>query len=56
MDYVNSIKILICVILFVCLMQAEFAGKITDSTNDVETIRVITLGIIDAQEGKMNLF
>lgn len=56
MDNVSSIKILICVILFVCLIQTEFAGEITDSINDIEAIRVITLGIIDAQEGRMNLF
>ena len=30
--------------------------KITDSLNNVEVIRVITLGIIDAQEGEMSLF
>lgn len=38
------------------LVQIEFAGKITDSLNDVEAIRVTRLGIIDVQECKMSLF
>lgn len=30
--------------------------KVTDLLDNVEVIKVITLGIIDAQEGEMSLF
>lgn len=36
--------------------QIEFAGKIRDLLNDVETIRAITLVIIGGQKRKMSLF
>lgn len=38
------------------LEQIEQAGKITDSFNDVENAKVITLKIIDAHEGIMSIF
>ena len=37
------------------LVHTEFAGKITDSLNDGEAVRVITLVIIDAQKEEMSL-
>ena len=42
--------------MFAGPLQIAVAGKIIDSLNDLEVMRVITLGIIDAKEGELSLF